>query len=149
MYVEDAEIADYMKTAGLLLPIHKGVVRAHFNMDETSDSVILDQAGNGYHGNLMGGASFVAVSDVFDGSWSAIIKSCSYHGILVAEMTSPRDLLRPGDITLWTTEAGQIFKDTSRRLAFKRRIVTSRHRGSRESLWWHSKPGMSCNIINE
>lgn len=68
MYVEDAEIADYMKTAGLLLPIHKGVVRAHFNMDETSDSVILDQAGNGYHGNLMGGTSFVAVSDVFDGS---------------------------------------------------------------------------------
>lgn len=62
VYVEDADIANYMKTAGLLLPIHKGVVRAHFSMDETSDSIILDQAGNGYHGNLIGGTSFVASS---------------------------------------------------------------------------------------
>ncbi|XP_022792613.1 uncharacterized protein LOC111331710 [Stylophora pistillata] len=62
VYVEDADIVNYMKTAGLSLPIHKGVVRAHFSMDETSDSIILDQAGNGYHGNLIGGTSFVASS---------------------------------------------------------------------------------------
>lgn len=63
VYVEDAEIVDYMKTAGLLLPIHKGVVKAHFNMDSTSGSVILDQAGNDYHGNLVGGPSLVSVSN--------------------------------------------------------------------------------------
>ena len=147
MYVEDAEIADYMKTAGLLLPIHKGVVRAHFNMDETSDSVILDQAGNGYHGNLMGGASFVAVSDVFDGSWSAIVKNCSYHGILVAKMTSPRNLLRLDRMTLWATKAWQILTDMSSRLVIKRRTVTSRHHESRESLWWLSKSGISRSMI--
>ncbi|KAJ7372480.1 hypothetical protein OS493_018987 [Desmophyllum pertusum] len=62
VYVEDAEIVDYMKTAGLLLPIHKGVVKAHFNMDSTSGSVILDQAGNDYHGNLVGGPSLVSSS---------------------------------------------------------------------------------------
>ncbi|XP_078366293.1 uncharacterized protein LOC144650486 [Oculina patagonica] len=62
IYVEDAEIIDYMKTAGLLLPIHKGVVRAHFNMDDTTGSVIRDQAGNDYHGNLVGGPSLVSSS---------------------------------------------------------------------------------------
>ena len=61
IYVEDADIIDYMKTAGLLLPIHKGLVRAHFNMDDTSGSVILDQAGGDYHGNLIGGPSLVSV----------------------------------------------------------------------------------------
>ena len=62
--VEDAEIVNYMKTAGLLLPIHKGVVRAHFNMEDTSGTVILDQAGNSYHGNLVGGPTFVSVCDL-------------------------------------------------------------------------------------
>ena len=50
-----------MKTAGLLLPIHKGVVRAYFNMEDTSGTIILDQAGNNYHGNLVGGPSVVSV----------------------------------------------------------------------------------------
>lgn len=62
--MEDSEIVEYMKTAGLLLPIHKGVVRAHFNMDDTSGLVILDQAGNDYHGNLVGGPSLVSVCKV-------------------------------------------------------------------------------------
>lgn len=61
MFVEDLEIVDYMKTAGLLLPIHKGLVRAHFNMDDSTGSVIFDQAGNDYHGNLVGGPSLVSV----------------------------------------------------------------------------------------
>lgn len=64
IYVEDAEIVDYMKSAGLLLPIHKGVVRAHFNMDDSTGSVILDQAGNDYHGNLVGGPSLVSVGNI-------------------------------------------------------------------------------------
>jgi len=62
VFVEDSEIVDYMKTAGLLRPIHKGVVRAHFNMDDSTGSVILDQAGNDYHGNLVGGPSLVSSS---------------------------------------------------------------------------------------
>lgn len=60
--VEDSEIVKYMKTAGLLLPIHKGVVRAYFNMEDTSGTIILDQAGNNYHGNLVGGPSVVSSS---------------------------------------------------------------------------------------
>jgi len=51
-----------MKTAGLLLPIHKGVVRAHFSMEDSSGTVILDQAGNNYHGNLIGGSTLVSSS---------------------------------------------------------------------------------------
>ena len=61
VFVEDSEIVEYMKTAGLLRPIHKGLVRAHFNMDDSTGSVILDQAGNDYHGNLVGGPSLVSV----------------------------------------------------------------------------------------
>lgn len=64
MVVQDQEIVDYMKTAGLLLPIYKGVVRAHFNMEDNSGTVILDQAGNNYHGNLVGGPSLVSVGCV-------------------------------------------------------------------------------------
>lgn len=59
--MEDSEIVNYMKTAGLLLPIHKRVVRAHFNMEDTSGTIILDQAGNNYHGNLVGGPTLVSV----------------------------------------------------------------------------------------
>ena len=51
-----------MKLAGLTWPIHKGLVRAHFNMEDTSGSVILDQGGNGFHGNLVGKPVFVPVS---------------------------------------------------------------------------------------
>ena len=50
----DLEITEYMKTVGLLWPIHKGVVRAHFNMEASSDTLIFDQAGNDYHGELVG-----------------------------------------------------------------------------------------------
>ena len=50
-----------MKLAGLTWPIHKGLVRAHFNMEDTSGSVILDQAGNNFHGNLVGRPLFVPV----------------------------------------------------------------------------------------
>jgi len=57
--VPDDEIIDYMKLAGLTWPIHKGLVRAHFNMEDTSGSIILDQAGNGFHGNLFGRPVFV------------------------------------------------------------------------------------------
>ncbi|XP_078366394.1 uncharacterized protein LOC144650562 [Oculina patagonica] len=57
--VPDNEIIDYMKLAGLTWPIHKGLVRAHFNMEDTSGSVILDQGGNGFHGNLVGRPVFV------------------------------------------------------------------------------------------
>ncbi|CAH3017812.1 unnamed protein product [Porites evermanni] len=60
--VEDGEIVNYMKTAGLLLPIHKRVVRAHFNMEDTSGTIILDQGGNNYHGNLVGGPTLVSSS---------------------------------------------------------------------------------------
>ena len=59
--MEDGEIVNYMKTAGLLLPIHKRVVRAHFNMEDTSGTIILDQGGNNYHGNLVGGPTLVSV----------------------------------------------------------------------------------------
>ena len=59
--MEDSEIVNYMKTAGLLLPIHKRVVRAHFNMEDTSGTIILDQAGSNYHGNLVGGPTLVSV----------------------------------------------------------------------------------------
>ena len=59
--VPGSEIVDYMKLAGLTRPIHKGLVRAHFNMEDTSGSVILDQAGNGFHGNLVGSPVFVPV----------------------------------------------------------------------------------------
>ena len=62
--VEDAEIVSYMKTAGLLRPIHKGVVRAHFNMEDTSGTVILDKAGNNHHGDLVGGPTFVLVCNL-------------------------------------------------------------------------------------
>ena len=62
--MEDSEIVDYMKTAGLLRPIHKGLVRAHFNMDDSAGSVILDQAGNDYHGNMVGGPSLVSVCNL-------------------------------------------------------------------------------------
>ncbi|XP_068721591.1 uncharacterized protein [Montipora capricornis] len=57
--VPDNEIIDYMKLAGLTWPIHKGLVRAHFNMEDTSRSVISDQAGNGFDGNLKGLPIFV------------------------------------------------------------------------------------------
>ncbi|KAK2566477.1 Cartilage oligomeric matrix protein [Acropora cervicornis] len=57
--VPGSEIVDYMKLAGLTWPIHKGLVRAHFNMEDTSGSVILDQAGNGFHGSLVGSPVFV------------------------------------------------------------------------------------------
>lgn len=59
--IPDDEIIDYMKLAGLTWPIHKGLVRAHFNMEDSSGSVILDQAGNGFHGNLFGRPIFVSV----------------------------------------------------------------------------------------
>ena len=59
--VPDNEIVDYMKLAGLTWPIHKGLVRAHFNMEDTSGSVILDQTGNSFHGNLIGRPAFVPV----------------------------------------------------------------------------------------
>ena len=61
--VPNNEIIDYMKLAGLTWPIHKGLVRAHFNMDDTSGSVILSQEGNGFHGNLVGKPVFVPVSN--------------------------------------------------------------------------------------
>ena len=61
MRVPDDEIIDYMKLAGLTWPIHKGLVRAHFNMEDTSGSIILDQAGSGFHGNLFGRPVFVPV----------------------------------------------------------------------------------------
>lgn len=57
----------------------------------------------------MGGVSFVVVSDVFDGLWFVIIKSCFYYGILVVEMISFRDLLRLGDIIFWIIVLGKIF----------------------------------------
>ncbi|KAK2566269.1 Thrombospondin-4 [Acropora cervicornis] len=60
--VEDSEIVNYMKTAGLLIPIHKGLVRAHFNMEDTSGPIIFDQAGNNYHGTLVGGPSLILSS---------------------------------------------------------------------------------------
>ena len=62
--MEDSEIIEYMKTVGLLRPILKGLVRAHFNMDDSTGSVILDQAGNDYHGNLVGGPSLVSVCNL-------------------------------------------------------------------------------------
>lgn len=74
MFVEDSEIVDYMKTAGLLLPIHKGLVRAHFNMDDSSGSVIFDQAGNDYHGNLVGGPSLVSVCNTVCISFSMMVE---------------------------------------------------------------------------
>lgn len=57
--VPDDEIIEYMKLAGLTWPIHKGLVRAHFNMEDISGSIILDQGGNGFHGNLVGKPLFV------------------------------------------------------------------------------------------
>ena len=74
--MEDAEIVNYMKTAGLQLPIHKGVVRAHFNMEDTSGTVILDQAGNSYHGNLVGGPTFVSVCYLLPLLFSEFLTSC-------------------------------------------------------------------------
>ena len=61
--VPNSEIIDYMKLAGLTWPIHKGLVRAHFNMEDTSGSVIVSQEGNGFHGNLVGRPVFVPVSN--------------------------------------------------------------------------------------
>ena len=61
--VPGSEIVDYMKLAGLTWPIHKGLVRAHFNMEDTSGPVILDQAGNGFHGSLVGNPVFVPVRE--------------------------------------------------------------------------------------
>lgn len=61
--VPGSEIVDYMKLAGLTWPIHKGLVRAYFNMEDTSGSVILDQAGNGFHGSLVGSPVFVPVRE--------------------------------------------------------------------------------------
>ena len=60
--VPDDEIIEYMKLAGLTLPIHKRLIRAHFNMEDISGSIILDQGGNGFHGNLVGKPLFVPVS---------------------------------------------------------------------------------------
>jgi len=74
VFVEDSEIVGYMKTAGLLLPIHKGVVRAHFNMDIPTGSVIFDQAGNDYHGNLVGGPSLVPVCSTVCISFSMMVE---------------------------------------------------------------------------
>ena len=65
--VEDSEIVNYMKTAGLLIPIHKGLVRAHFNMEDTSGPIIFDQAGNNYHGTLVGGPSLILVGNFDSG----------------------------------------------------------------------------------
>ena len=58
---------NYMKTAGLLIPIHKGLVRAHFNMEDTSGPIIFDQAGNNYHGTLVGGPSLILVGNFDSG----------------------------------------------------------------------------------
>lgn len=57
--VPSDEIIEYMKLAGLTWPIHKGLVRAHFNMEDSSGSIILDQGGSGFHGNLVGKPLFV------------------------------------------------------------------------------------------
>ena len=59
--VTDAEIGAFMRMAGLTRPIHKGLVRAHFNMEDTSGTVLMDQGGNNYHGNLVGGPALVPV----------------------------------------------------------------------------------------
>ena len=61
--VHDAEIPEYMKLAGLTWPIHKGLVRAYYTMEDRSGTVLRDQAGNGNRGALAGEPAFVPVSD--------------------------------------------------------------------------------------
>ncbi|KAK3740783.1 hypothetical protein QZH41_001242 [Actinostola sp. cb2023] len=55
----DSEIQSYLKLAGLQWPIHKNLVRAHYDMDEQTGSVLKDQSGNGHNGNLIGQPDFV------------------------------------------------------------------------------------------
>ena len=62
-----SEILSYMKLAGLTWPIHKGLVRAHYNMEGSTAAVLQDQGGGSHHGSLVGEPVFAPVS-VFSNS---------------------------------------------------------------------------------
>lgn len=50
-----------MKLAGLQWPIHKNLVRAHYDMDAQTGTILKDQSGNGNSGTLFGQPAYVPV----------------------------------------------------------------------------------------
>nr|AXL14330.1 mega-thrombospondin [Nematostella vectensis] len=57
--IPDSELSDYMKLAGLTWPIHKNLVLAHYSMEESSPSLLMDQSGRSNNGDLVGKPDFV------------------------------------------------------------------------------------------
>ena len=70
MYLDDLEISEYMKMAGLMWPKHQKLISAHYSMDQMAGTVLWDSSGNEHNGTIFN-AKWVKVSD------SQTIRFCS------------------------------------------------------------------------
>ena len=70
VYLDDLEISEYMKMAGLMWPKHQKLISAHYSMDQMAGTVLWDSSGNEHNGTIVN-AKWVKVSD------SQTIRFCS------------------------------------------------------------------------
>lgn len=57
----DSEVKEYAQMAGLTWPKHKGIVRAHYTMDQVSGTRLPDESGNKLDGTFEGEPLWVQV----------------------------------------------------------------------------------------
>ena len=60
----DSEVKQFAQMAGLSWPKHKGIVRAHYTMDQKMGSDLLDESGNKLDGKLQGKPQWVQVREI-------------------------------------------------------------------------------------